>query len=90
MDLTKCEIRKSDFLPLSDLDVILYGGDTSPCTGRRVSDNYEPIASRGGVWFHTQDLWISETPIATHSGVQHVNHWAMTLSKWIGTRGPSQ
>ena len=58
----------------------------SPCTGNRVTDNYEWIAfmSWSGVRIH--DLWISETPLATHSGSQRANHSAMTHpSKRIGT-----
>ena len=36
--------------------------------------NYERIASRSEALFRTEDLWISETPSATHSGSQHDNH----------------
>ena len=54
------------------------------CTGSRVN-----MASWGwgGVWFRTQDFWISETPFATRSGGQCANR-PNSRHKRISTRWP--
>ena len=46
----------------------------SQCTGSQVNGNYERNAPLGGAQFLNQDIWISETSLATHSGCQRANH----------------
>ena len=40
--------------------------------------HWSAIASSVGAWFRIHDMWTFETPFATQSGDQRVNHSAMT------------
>ena len=49
-----------------------------PASHVNVNANYDCMALWVGAWFWNHDLWISETPFATHSGGQCANDSAMT------------
>ena len=47
------------------------------CTGSRVNANHEGNTSWIGAWFRIHDLWISETPLTTHSDGQRAKYSVM-------------
>ena len=57
-----------------------------PCTGSRVNANCDQIASWGGAWFRTQDLWIWQNALWHKYMVELIHHFgAKPFPEWILT-----